>query len=385
MKALCLFFALLFCEWVSAFQAQKDGTEFSSSLVVDQLAFSSDPESVFSDPKQFSVLGSASNPAPSCAAIFDEYPFFPTDVYWMQPSADGESPFLHYCVKEQRIPGTREFPAASCLELAQYAYNLPSAVYFLKAMDGSVLEAYCDLETDGGGWALLFRVDQNESNTQKMGQLKYETEFASALWILGSLDRPLADPIAGVRAPPNNVSMTSHDWRQFLQVGKTYELRQRTDNHLTGHVYDVAFTFTYNGCVLQDSCPEDKRAWPLTNQKVLHSDFSAFKVDSGYPVYFFPPFSEPFLNSSESNFVYSACAGFDFDNSVCGRTVPLSNRYGNAGIITHAPTSIVESALPWFPHFNARSSYSVTYSHLVSELTFGGDFTTTGSYWVRPV
>lgn len=52
-------------------------------------------------------------------------------------------------------PGSQENPAASCVALKNV--NAASGVYWLKDAGGVGFQTYCDQDTNGGGWALVYR------------------------------------------------------------------------------------------------------------------------------------------------------------------------------------------------------------------------------------
>jgi hypothetical protein len=244
---------------------------------------------------------------------------------------------------------------------------------------------YCDLATDGGGWALVAKFSQAAafSALPPEAYAAYFGGAGGALWIEGNAERAPATPAPSYDAlDPYRVE--SVDWREHLVAGHRYELRQRFFKGAGAAPADLAFdakwTFTYNGYVTQDDAlPTSERAWKLTGRTVLSDDTGiAWDVDPDYQLFWLP------FTASVSGDVYTGCGGYAFDAGGCARATAAYRRYGNAGITGHAADA-KDPAGAWAPHTNTALTYDVVYVHQADGVYGSTGAAMTLQYWLREV
>eukprot|EP00033_Pygsuia_biforma_P003982 GCRY01004361.1.p1 GENE.GCRY01004361.1~~GCRY01004361.1.p1 ORF type:complete len:317 (-),score=19.76 GCRY01004361.1:445-1395(-) len=276
---------------------KKEAVHFSSNVELSSLSFASEPEVTITAANQLSFLGSRVRPAPSCRSIFQESPFLSSGLYWLQKDDEVK---LNYC---QSYSYGRELnPAQSCRELN--ALGVPSGLYYVKAKESDEsIPVFCDHETDGGGWTLLFKIEQNEASTLNVSEDDYQEHFYSASWIRGSMKPPLSPKL---EANSGSVFFGSQNWGNFLSKDSNYELRQQIV-HVNDDLHiDVAFNFTHPGFLRQDDVAVDtERAWLLGPPKTIRNDYAgAYSFTNEGTMYFWPPFSPAAVNTGR---VYSGC------------------------------------------------------------------------------
>ena len=182
----------------------------------------------------------------------------------------------------------------------------------------------------------------------------------------------------------------SLNWDSVLVVGRSYMLRQRFFKGTGGSktaVFDVAYSFTYNGYVLQDqSTLTSNRVLILTNRRVFTDTTGIVWNTPKETVQFWLPFSSAVGTSLP---VFTACGAYSTGPDACGASSASSRRYGNAGIIGSS-TDSNDPAGGWAPHMNAAGVFDIIVVHQA-----GGVYGSTSAnspsapislqYWISPL
>eukprot|EP00033_Pygsuia_biforma_P002396 GCRY01002654.1.p1 GENE.GCRY01002654.1~~GCRY01002654.1.p1 ORF type:complete len:352 (+),score=35.34 GCRY01002654.1:122-1177(+) len=266
--------------------------------------------------------------------------------------------------------GSKLLPAHSCLEVLNHNLHVPSGLYWLVDEDGGApFQAFCDMETDGGGWTLLMKIGQDGVLARSFSETFYNSTALYGQWIKGV---NISVPLHPNLAVKNDVAMESVDWSIFLKKGRDYQLRQVITNTGLSKTLDVAFDLpNFPGFFLQEEAPSPAEGvWPLLNRNVLkdNTDIS-FMIPTVQDVYFWPPFTPNIAGGPG----YTACGAFNFSTYLCGAfvngippTVSIDDRrFGNAGIIMRPASGITgtqETAASWMPMLRVDSD--VIYAHL---------------------
>lgn len=84
-------------------------------------------------------------------------------------------------------PGAKENPAATCAALKQVNPGAASGAYWIKPKSVAYL-AYCELQTDGGGWTMALNLDTSDGHV---------SWWADAIWLDGKPYGDVATPFEG--------------------------------------------------------------------------------------------------------------------------------------------------------------------------------------------
>lgn len=249
---------------------------------------------------------------------------------------------------------------------------------------------YCEFTSPATSWTLLSTFEQPRGvSIAELNASVYNQYCAHApIWIQGNSEGlPLSpDPVGD-----GKFHIRSQDWRSILQIGRQYQLRQRFFKGLGKTlVMDVAYTFRYNGYVLQDQTSNSfERIWPLSDRVVLFDSTGIPWDVKAETVSFFLPYTADVVGP-----VFNACDGFYHGvlpgNPAC--SVAAARLFGSAGIIG-SQTDVNDAAGGWAPmFFNDYNGRDIVWVHQPPTQN-GAVYGSTGgsggpiflSYWVNPI
>ena len=301
----------------------------------------------------------------------------------------------YYTKKE--IDGEPHFNIPLASGAYEYAKSYDCSVFNLmgkrKVFNGtrtlpSRQKVYCEF-SHGFSWTLLSAFEQprgaSMSDLTRREYRHFSNDPINNIWI----HRNAEFPIPATPAQDGYFHVASHDWESFLQIGHKYKLRQQFfKTKKRNLIFDVAYTFTYTGILMQDDAKnsvqyKNDRAWVLTDRQVLE-DTSGIQWDvKNETVRFWLPFS-----SSVVGRVYTGCLGFEFSSNGCTKSNGDSRRPGSAGIIG-ATADEGDPAASFAPHLDASHPYAdivyVNQANHIYGATSGSGGPIFLTYWIAPV
>ena len=265
----------------------------------------------------------------------------------------------------------------------------PKKLYNGSRILPSNVEMYCEF-SHGYAWSLLSTFEQPRgSDMTDIATTEYHRfimrKKVPLSWING-LSKP---PLSAAPAQDGYFNVRSHDWGKVLIVGQKYKLRQQFfKTKKRSLIFDVAYTFTYNGVLHQDDVKssadyKNDRAWVLTDREVLQDKTGIDWDVQDETVRFWLPFSNDVIGR-----VYTGCAGFELSSLGCDKSIELRRRQGSAGIIGSTADEH-DPAASFAPHFDAlyvqRDIVYVHQANHVYGITGGKGGPIFLSYWIAPI